>query len=98
MQELSHCEDAATQILNIIGYKLNIIMGGGRAQMIPYGKSDPEYGMAEPGQRKDGRNLINEWWKGKTYEGRAVHSVWEKVGLDFVQSWKTDDLIGLFLE
>ncbi|CAD5115628.1 DgyrCDS4585 [Dimorphilus gyrociliatus] len=95
-QELAHCKDAPAQILNKIGFKLNIIMGGGRSNMIPYGKSDPEYGMAQPGMRKDGRNLINEWWRGKTYEGRAVHSVWEKVGLDYVHSSKTDDLIGIF--
>lgn len=54
------CPDIAHQLLKgEVGSRLNVILGGGRLQLLPSSEQDPESG--ENGLRNDGRNLIQEW-------------------------------------
>ncbi len=52
---------------------VQVIIGGGRKYMTPKGFPDPEYpaDLSAQGQRKDNRNLINEWLSMK--EGKVEH-------------------------
>lgn len=47
---------------------VQVIIGGGRKYMTPWGVKDPEYpkDYASRGKRRDGRNLIDEWQSLKT--------------------------------
>lgn len=57
------CKDIATQLIDWTksnGDGFEVILGGGRANFLPDGVTDPEYGD-QKGRRADGRNLAEEW-------------------------------------
>ncbi|RXN16885.1 alkaline phosphatase-like protein [Labeo rohita] len=62
--------------------------------MTPKGFPDPEYptDLSAQGQRKDNRNLIDEWLSMK--EGKVARYVWNKTEFDAVDPAKTDYLMG----
>uniref|UniRef100_A0A672MR66 Alkaline phosphatase n=1 Tax=Sinocyclocheilus grahami TaxID=75366 RepID=A0A672MR66_SINGR len=67
------CLDIASQLLR--NTDIDVIIGGGRKYMTPKGFPDPEYptDLSAQGQRKDNRNLVNEWLsmkEGKVREHR----------------------------
>uniref|UniRef100_A0A3Q3W0S7 Alkaline phosphatase n=1 Tax=Mola mola TaxID=94237 RepID=A0A3Q3W0S7_MOLML len=66
------CTDIASQLLN--NTDIDVIIGGGRKYMTPRGTKDPEYpwDYSSRGQRKDGRNLIDEWQKMKAGKNAAL--------------------------
>ncbi|XP_055599309.1 alkaline phosphatase-like [Uranotaenia lowii] len=82
--------DIAQQLVHgDVGKKVNVFLGGGRKHFIPETATDEEN---QPGKRKDGRNLINEWKE--THPSSQY--VWNKAGLKAVDLTKTDYLLGLF--
>ncbi|XP_046389561.1 alkaline phosphatase-like [Ischnura elegans] len=88
------CSDIAEQLVRgHTGYKLNVIMGGGRKNFRPKGVLDEENFEAV---RLDGVDLIEEWTKKKAADGSAFKYVWNKEDLAGVQSETTDYLLGLF--
>ncbi len=55
------CKDIAQSLIEFaIGDGIDVIFGGGRANFLPTGETDPEYPEIK-GRRNDGRNLIKEW-------------------------------------
>ncbi|TRY92227.1 hypothetical protein DNTS_023801 [Danionella cerebrum] len=88
------CLDIAAQLLR--NTDIDVIIGGGRKYMTPRGFSDPEYptDTSSQGQRKDGRNLIEEWIRMK--EGKVARYVWNKTEFDAVDPETTDYLMALF--
>ncbi|XP_056419204.1 intestinal-type alkaline phosphatase 1-like [Hyla sarda] len=86
------CKDISYQLVH--NTDINVILGGGRAYMVPSGTPDPEYpsSSSSRGLRKDNLNLTKMWLderKGSIY-------VWNKEQLDAVNPDTTDYLIGLF--
>ncbi|KAM3616456.1 uncharacterized protein V6R79_018320 [Siganus canaliculatus] len=88
------CTDISSQLLN--NTDIDVIIGGGRKYMTPQYTRDPEYpsDIFAWGQRKDGRNLIDEWQSLKT--GKVAHYVWNKTDFDAVDPETTDYLMALF--
>ncbi|XP_051966691.1 alkaline phosphatase, tissue-nonspecific isozyme [Xyrauchen texanus] len=88
------CTDIASQLLR--NTDIDVIIGGGRKYMTPKGFPDPEYptDLSAQGQRKDQRNLIDEWTAMK--EGKVARYVWNKTDFDAVDPEKTDYLMALF--
>uniref|UniRef100_A0A673NKJ8 Alkaline phosphatase n=1 Tax=Sinocyclocheilus rhinocerous TaxID=307959 RepID=A0A673NKJ8_9TELE len=86
------CLDIASQLLR--NTDIDVIIGGGRKYMTPKGFPDPEYptDLSAQGQRKDNRNLVNEWLSMK--EGKVARYVWNKTDFDAVDPEKTDYLMG----
>src|SRR3546814_9931267 len=57
------CIDIARQLVEgQVGSRLDLILGGGRANILPATAPDPEY-PAVTGKRAGGRDLIAEWKK-----------------------------------
>ncbi|CAL8309771.1 unnamed protein product [Lota lota] len=83
------CRDIAWQLIK--NTEINVILGGGRQYMFNTTTIDPEY-PTYSGERKDGKNLVNEWLQGK----KNAKYVWNKAGFDAVDSANTDFLMGLF--
>ncbi|KAJ3599483.1 hypothetical protein NHX12_033444 [Muraenolepis orangiensis] len=83
------CRDIAWQLVN--NTEIDVILGGGRRYMFPTTVVDPEY-SEHHGDRTDGKNLVNEWLKGK----KNAKYVWNKADLDAVDPANTDFLMGLF--
>ena len=55
------CKDIALQLVEMShGDGLDVILGGGRREVLPIEADDPEY-PSRPGLRDDSRNLIDEW-------------------------------------
>lgn len=55
------CIDIARQLVEgQVGSRLDLVLGGGRANFLPATARDPEY-PAVAGKRADGRDLIAEW-------------------------------------
>jgi alkaline phosphatase len=55
------CIDIARQLVEQpVGQKLDIILGGGRANFLPTTMADPEY-ADKTGKRTDGRDLVAAW-------------------------------------
>ncbi|XP_064642696.1 alkaline phosphatase, tissue-nonspecific isozyme-like [Lineus longissimus] len=88
------CKDIAAQLIER-GKDISVILGGGRAQMMPKTTSDPEY-TSKKGNRLDGRDLIEEWKKDKSTRGKEAKYVWNIEDFDKVDPKKTDFLMGLF--
>nr|XP_055051500.1 alkaline phosphatase, tissue-nonspecific isozyme isoform X1 [Misgurnus anguillicaudatus] len=88
------CVDIAVQL--ITNTDIDVIIGGGRKYMTPKGDPDPEYptDVSSQGQRKDKRNLINEWLGMK--QEKVARFVWNKTDFDAVDPEKTDYLMALF--
>uniref|UniRef100_A0A8C9TEV1 alkaline phosphatase n=1 Tax=Scleropages formosus TaxID=113540 RepID=A0A8C9TEV1_SCLFO len=83
------CRDIAYQLIH--NTDINVILGGGRAYMLPKETNDPEY-SSRTGERLDKRNLITEWLSMKPNS----RYVWNKAEFDAVKDWETDYLMGLF--
>ncbi|XP_017482800.1 PREDICTED: membrane-bound alkaline phosphatase-like [Rhagoletis zephyria] len=86
--------DIARQLVEWnVGKNLKVVMGGGRRNFINTTVNDEE-GL--PGQRTDGRNLIQDWLKDKDTNNQQAAYVWSKKGLSLVDLDKTEYLLGLF--
>ncbi|XP_066477672.1 alkaline phosphatase-like [Tiliqua scincoides] len=83
------CKDIAYQLIH--NTDINVILGGGRAYMMPRQTRDPEY-PKQNGTRKDGLNLIDKWLSNKQ---KALY-VWNRTALNAVDEYSTDYLMGLF--
>ncbi|XP_036374754.1 alkaline phosphatase, intestinal, tandem duplicate 1 [Megalops cyprinoides] len=86
------CTDIATQL--VTNTDIDVILGGGRMYMTPKGTPDPEYpsSSSRRGDRKDKKNLIDLWLKGR----QKAQYVWHKEQFDAVDVKSTDYLMGLF--
>ncbi|XP_071446195.1 membrane-bound alkaline phosphatase-like [Hetaerina americana] len=88
------CKDIAHQLVHgETGRRLNVIMGGGRRNLLPKDARDAE---GRRGRRLDGRNLIAEWLKEKSHRGQRSVYVWNRDQLKGVDAKTTDYLLGLF--
>lgn len=87
------CKDIALQFLENVD--IQVAMGGGREKFMRVNQIDPEWGS--PGERLDGRDLIQEWVDAKSQLGTAKY-VWEQTGFDAINAADTDYLLGLFSE
>jgi alkaline phosphatase len=86
------CRDIARQFAEFdVGNGIEVAMGGGRSNFLVAGEEDPEY-PEFPGNRLDGRNLINEWQK-RYPEGSYVWNQKQLAGLNLAT---TPRLLGLF--
>ncbi|CAL8272581.1 unnamed protein product [Arctogadus glacialis] len=88
------CVDIATQLVTNVD--IDVILGGGRMYMTPKGTPDPEYptSNSRKGDRKDRKNLIEQWLKAKPK--KKSHYVWHKEQFDEINPKTTDRLMGLF--
>lgn len=88
------CVDIAKQLIESeTGRNLNVIMGGGAIKMLPNTTID-DYGKR--GERRDGRNLINEWIANKKKESDAWAYVSNRNSLMNVNHTHVNNLLGLF--
>jgi alkaline phosphatase len=71
-------------------YGIEVVLGGGRAQLMPATQTDPEYG--EAGLRTDGRDLVAEW---VAAQPRSAY-VWNAEQFDAIDPRRTRHLLGLF--
>jgi alkaline phosphatase len=84
------CTDIAGQIVGSpYGSGPDVLMGGGRENLLPSTQQDPEY-PDQRGARSDGRNLAAEWQQ--RHPGGSV--VWSTAELDAAPA--TGPLLGLF--
>lgn len=85
--------DIAEQLIfGEVGSKLNVILGGGRGNLLDESIKDEE---GDFGNRQDGQNLIETWKTNRGQVGKASY-VWNKSGLNSVNVDETDYLLGLF--
>lgn len=83
--------DVAHQLVyGEVGKKLNVALGGGRRHFVPSTQLDDEN---VAGNRRDGRNLINEW---KAVHPNKASYVWNKAGLQSIDVANTENVLGLF--
>ncbi|XP_077989322.1 alkaline phosphatase-like [Glandiceps talaboti] len=87
------CTDIASQLIDL-GRDINVIMGGGRLELLRVSDNDPEY-PSLTGQRTDGRNLIDEWQANRPSNSSSYY-VWSKQQFDAIDPDTTDYLLGLF--
>ena len=67
------CKDIALQLIEMAhGDGLDVILGGGRREFMPFEADDPEY-PSRPGLRDDGRNLVEEWLAADSARQYAWH-------------------------
>ncbi|GAB1608206.1 alkaline phosphatase, tissue-nonspecific isozyme-like [Argonauta hians] len=85
------CKDIARQLIEE-NPDIQVILGGGRSNFMPFNVSDPEYHNTT-GKRHDGRNLIEEWQKRHPKKSQYV---WNMKNFKAVDPKKTDFLLGLF--
>ena len=84
--------DIARQLVEFPhGDGLDVVLGGGRQQLMPNTSADPEYPNLR-GRRLDGRDLIAEW-RQRHPDGRYV---WDAKGLAAIDLKRTGKLLGLF--
>ncbi|CAK9801399.1 Alkaline phosphatase, tissue-nonspecific isozyme [Anthophora plagiata] len=92
------CKDIARQLVeDLPGKDIKVIMGGGRQMM----KSNATGTQFDPidtwaGQRKDGRDLIEEWRKDKVSRKLSSDIVQNNEELLRVDAKKVDYLLGIF--
>ncbi|KAM7348585.1 membrane-bound alkaline phosphatase-like [Cochliomyia hominivorax] len=86
--------DIARQLVEWpVGQNLRVILGGGRRNFL----NETELDETElPGQRLDGRNLIEEWLSIKEQENKRAAYVSNKNDLNNLDLENTDYLMGLF--
>ncbi|KAI5745080.1 hypothetical protein M8J76_008131 [Diaphorina citri] len=88
------CEDIASQLITRSpGNKLNVIMGGGRANFLPEFAMDDE---GHHGKRKDRRDLVDIWKQVKLRQGKSIAYVTNQTDLMKVNTSDTEYLLGLF--
>lgn len=86
------CRDIARQFVEFdVGDGIEVALAGGRSHFLPAGHDDPEY-PEFPGDRLDGRHLIEEW-RAKNPGGAYV---WNARQLDAAEAAKAPRLLGLF--
>jgi len=86
------CRDIARQLVEFAhGDGVDVIMGGGRAQMLPRESVDPAH-PDQKGIRTDNRNLIEMWSAARA--GRTF--VWNKDQLDQLEPLPNQQVMGLF--
>ncbi|XP_037824116.1 membrane-bound alkaline phosphatase-like [Lucilia sericata] len=86
--------DIARQLIEWpVGQELRVIMGGGRRNFLNETVSDE---TDLPGQRTDGRNLIEEWQMIKQQQNKRAAYVSNKNDLNDLDLDNTDYLMGLF--
>ncbi|XP_063624301.1 alkaline phosphatase-like [Cydia splendana] len=87
------CEDIATQLVRgKVGKNIDVVLGGGRQNFLPYTKKDIE---GHVGYRKDGNDLIAEWLDTKNNLGHNAKYVYTKKGLLNINP-SVDSVLGLF--
>ena len=85
------CKDIASQLIDFpYGDGLEVALGGGRRYFLPDTMFDPEL-IDRKGQRKDGRDLTQEWLVGSNSA-----YVWNQTQFDSLNLEETDHLLGLF--
>lgn len=86
------CKDIASQLIDFpYGDGVEVALGGGRINFLPYDLEDPE-GEDTEDARHDGRNLVREWVD--QYTNSAY--VWNKAQFESIDTQTTDHLLGLF--
>jgi alkaline phosphatase len=86
------CKDIADQLINWpVGDGFEVVLGGGRLKFLPDDVVDPENDKKK-GDRKDKRNLIEEWTK---KDNNHVF-VMDKKGFDAVDVTSGVKMLGLF--
>ena len=86
--------DIARQLVEWpVGQELRVIMGGGRRNFLNETEEDE---TDLPGQRMDGRNLIEEWLSNKVSQNKRAAYVSNKQSLNALDMQNTDYLMGLF--
>uniref|UniRef100_A0A182QQK9 Alkaline phosphatase n=1 Tax=Anopheles farauti TaxID=69004 RepID=A0A182QQK9_9DIPT len=89
----SRVEDIAEQLVGKdVAQRFNVILGGGRGNLLPEGAIDEE---GHHGYRQDGKNLIEQWKNTHEPMGRSEY-VWNREQLMALDASKTDYLLGLF--
>lgn len=88
------CIDIASQLINY-NVDLRVTMGGGRRAFLPANLTDPEY-PDKTGNRKDGRNLTDEWLATRTVANLRAKYVWNLGDFNAVDPDTSDALLGLF--
>ena len=88
-------KDIASQLIDNygkggIGDGIEVVLGGGRSKFLPNTEDDPE-DVGKKGERKDGRNLVNEFVS--KFDAKYV---WNQAQFDAIDPKKTKRLIGLF--
>jgi alkaline phosphatase len=87
------CIDIARQLVEMkYGDGLDVIMGGGRKKFFPAELTDPEYPEVK-GDRKDHRNLVEDWIA--RYHGNGTF-VWNRQGFDALNPAKSSHVLALF--
>uniref|UniRef100_A0A1A9W9X5 Alkaline phosphatase n=1 Tax=Glossina brevipalpis TaxID=37001 RepID=A0A1A9W9X5_9MUSC len=76
-----------------VGRRLKVIMGGGRSNFRNVTSFDEEN---IPGQRQDGRDLIQNWIQDKLSQNVNANYVWNRKGLVSLNVTTIDYLLGLF--
>lgn len=86
-------EDIAEQLIgNDVARHFNVVLGGGRGNLLPKDTIDEE---GNAGYREDGKNLIDEWKRTHATMGKSEY-VWNREQLLGVDVSSTDYLLGLF--
>lgn len=84
------CRDIARQLAELPPTTApQVLLGGGRSRFLPLDAGDPEY-PALTGQRRDGRNLVQEWLQ--AYPGSRF--VWNREQLQQARGGR--NVLGLF--
>lgn len=88
------CVDVARQLVESeTGKNLNVIMGGGAIKLLPNTTFDS---FGKRGERRDGRNIINEWISDKSKHGDTWSYVTNRRNLLKVNYPRVKNLLGIF--
>ncbi|KAG6453203.1 membrane-bound alkaline phosphatase [Manduca sexta] len=88
------CPDITQQLVHgNPGSQFKVILGGGRRNFLPNTVNDEE---GTPGNRTDGRNLIEEWQAAKAAQNVTYKYIWNREELNELASSPPDYLLGLF--
>lgn len=90
-------KDIARQLIEVspaVQKSLMVVMGGGRSRFLPNTFNDPE-NTTSKGERKDGRNLTNDWVTSRAAFGQSKF-VFDRAGFDAATPANTSYLLGLF--
>ncbi|KAK8384399.1 hypothetical protein O3P69_009304 [Scylla paramamosain] len=92
-KEMPQYKDIGRQLVeDNPGKMIKVIMGGGRRIFGAEEEEEEDSGY----RREDGRNLVEEWRRGKVEEGRTPAYVTSTVELMRIDTYNTDYLLGLF--